>query len=134
MRAMAVLISLLAFPAVEDITGAVSEQYTLRVWLIGLVVLVSLVTCFWQPRSKWERLPWMLLVLLGMIGLILPTWIYLQVRPFASEIMGVPIGIGLGVLLNGTGHLLVAVVSFLQLKIFSRTMTKNAEAPASTFL
>jgi hypothetical protein len=115
MRAIAVFISLLAFPAIEDITGLVREQYTLRVWLIALVVVVTLLSGFWHPRGKWQRLPWILMVILGLIGLILPTWIYLQVRSFASEIMGVPIGIGLGVLLNGVGHLLVTVVSLLQL-------------------
>lgn len=119
-RGFAVLISLLAFPAIEDITGPVREQYTLRVWLIALVVVVALLSGFWHPAGKRQRLPWILLALLGLIGLALPTWMYMQVRPFASQIMGVPIGTGLGVLLNGLGHLLVMIVSLLQIRAIKR--------------
>jgi hypothetical protein len=115
MRALAVAISLLAFPAIEDITGSVREQYILRVILIGVVVLAALLSGFWSPAAKRKRLPWVLLAALGVIGALLPTWIYLVVRPFASEIMGVSIGIGLGVWLSGVGHLLVTAVSLMQI-------------------
>jgi hypothetical protein len=122
MRGLAVLVSLLAFPAIEDITGPVREQYTLRVLLIVLVFVVALLSAFWHPKGKLQRLPWMLLALLGLLGLLLPSWIYLQVRPFASQIMGVPIGVGVGVLLNGIGHLLVVTVSLLQLASSGRSL------------
>jgi hypothetical protein len=122
MRAIAVLISLLAFPAIEDISGPVREQYTLRVVLIGVVVLVAVLSGFWRPTGKRKRLPWLLLALLGLIGAFLPTWIYLIVRPFASQIMGVPISIGVGVLLNGVGHLLVTAVSLFQISTTSRSL------------
>ncbi len=122
MRVVGVMTSLLAFPAIEDISGAVREQYVLRVLLIGLVVLVGLLSGFWHPTGKRKRLPWLLLALLGLIGAILPTWIYMTVRPFAAQIMGVPIGIGLGVLLNGVGHLLVTAVSLLQISAISRSL------------
>jgi hypothetical protein len=120
LRGFALLISLLAFPAIEDITGPVREQYTLRVWLIALVVVVALLSGFWHPTGKRKRLPWILLALLGLIGLLLPTWMYMQVRPFASQMMGVPIGVGLGVPLNGLGHLLVTIVSLLQVQTVNR--------------
>ena len=55
--------------------------------------------------------PWILLALLGLLGFLLPTWIFMVVRPFASQIMGVPVGIGVGVILNGVGHLLVTAAS-----------------------
>lgn len=122
MRALGILISLLTFPAIEDITGPVREQYTLRVWLIALVLAAAMLSAFWQPQGKWQRLPWVLLALLGLIGLLLPSWIYLQVRPFASQIMGVPIGVGVGVLLNGVGHIMVVIVSLLQLASTSRSL------------
>jgi hypothetical protein len=122
MRIIAVTISLLAFPAIEDISGPVSEQYMLRVLLIGVVVLVALLCGFWHPTGKRKRLPWLLLALLGLIGAFLPTWIYMIVRPFASQIMGVPIGIGVGVLLNGVGHILVTVVSLFQISTTTATL------------
>lgn len=121
MRLIAILISLLAFPAIEDISGPVREQYLLRVVMIGVVVLVAVLSGFWHPTGKRERLPWILLALLGLTGAILPTWIYMMVRPFASQIMGVPIGIGVGVLLNGVGHLLVTGVSLFQISTITRS-------------
>jgi hypothetical protein len=122
MRGLGVLISLLAFPAIEDISGPVREQYMLRIWLIALVILTALLSAFWHPQNKLKRLPWILLASLGVIGLLLPSWIYLQVRPLASQIMGVPIGVGVGVLLNGIGHLLVVIVSLMQLAGSERSL------------
>ena len=67
--------------------------------------------------------PWILLALLGIIGAFLPTWIYMIVRPFASQIMGVPIGIGVGVMLNGVGHLLITGISLLQISAINRSIS-----------
>lgn len=125
MRIIGVTISLLAFPAIEDITGGVREQYVLRVLLIGVVFLVALLSGFWRPAGKKKRLPWILLSLLGIIGLLLPSWIYSIVRPFASEIMGVPIGFGVGVILNGVGHLLVTGISLFQIAAIDRPISKS---------
>jgi hypothetical protein len=122
MRIIAVIISLLAFPAIEDISGPVREQYVLRVVLIGMVAVVAVLSGFWRPTGKRQRLPWMLLALLGLTGAFLPTWIYMIVRPFASQIMGVPIGIGVGVLLNGVGHLLVTAVSLFQISTTTHSL------------
>ncbi len=122
MRVIAVVISLLSFPAIEDITGAVREQYVLRVVLIGVVVLVAVLSGFWRPTGKQKRMPWLLLALLGLTGAFLPTWMYMIVRPFASQIMGVPIGIGVGVILNGVGHLLVTAVSLFQISTTTHSL------------
>ena len=51
-RALAVLVSLLAFPAIEDITGPVREQYTLRVILIAMVAIVALLSGIWRPSAR----------------------------------------------------------------------------------
>ncbi len=125
-RIIAILISILAFPAIEDISGPVREQYVLRVLLIGLVMLVSLLTAFWHPTGRGMRLPWFMLALLGLVGAFLPTWIYLIVRPFAAEIMGVPIGIGVGVWLNGVGHLLVTAVSLVEIRAIKRSLPQKS--------
>jgi len=121
-RVLAVLISLLAFPAVEDITGPVREQYILRVVLIGFVVLVAFLSGFWRPSAKQKLAPWIVLALLGITGAMLPTWIYLVVRPFVGQIFGVPIGVGLGVWLSCVGHLLVMVVSLIQISTTARSV------------
>ncbi len=122
-RGVAVLISLLAFPAIEDITGTVREQYVLRVVLVGVVILAALLSGFWSPSAKQKRLPWILLAALGIIGLLLPTWIYLVVRPFASQIIGLSIGVGLGVWLSGMGHLLVIVASLKHISTTSHDVS-----------
>jgi hypothetical protein len=122
-RALAVLVSLLAFPAVEDITGAAREQYMLRVVLIGCVIAVSLVSGFWHPREGWDRLPWILLIFLGATGAALPAWLFLQVQPFLSRILGVPVGAGIGFWLNLVGNVLVAAVGLLQMPMGGRTAT-----------
>lgn len=104
LRGVAVLVSLLAFPAVADITGPVREQYVLRAALVALVALVALLSGVVRP-PRW--LTWALMALIALAGALLPTWIYLTIRPFVSEVVGVPIGVGLGVWLNGVGHVLV---------------------------
>ncbi len=121
-RMLAVVVSLLAFPAVEDITGPVQEQYLLRAALVGLVVVTAIASGFWRPHGKLVMLPWALMVVLALIGLILPTWIYFQIRPYTSQIIGVSIGIGLGVWLNGIGNLLIAAISSIEIAVTSRSL------------
>ncbi len=114
MRALAVAVSLLAFPAIEDITNAdstVREQYYLRVVLIVVVGFVALVSGFWRSQGKWRNVPWFLMAVVSMLGFVLPTWQYMQIRPYTSQVMDVTIGIGLGVWLNGAGFLAIFAVS-----------------------
>jgi hypothetical protein len=113
-RALAVFVSLLAVPAVEDISGPVREQYTLRVVLIGVVVIVALLSGFWRPEGAWRRLPWLLIAFLGLIGAVLPSWLYLQVQPFLSDILGVPVRAGIGLWLNVLGNALIVITSLSQ--------------------
>jgi len=117
MRGLAVLVSLLAFPAIEDLLGVSREQYTGRVYLIGLVLAVALLSGLVGPglaaRRPW--LPWLLLALLGLLGAIAPAWMYAQVAPYVSQVIGLPLGIGWGVWLNAGGHLLVTAVAVWQL-------------------
>ena len=116
-RGLAVLVSLLAFPALEDLLGAAREQYTGRVYLIGLVLAVALLSGLVGPALAGQRpwLPWLLLALLGLAGAIAPTWMYGQIAPYVSGVIGMPVGIGWGVGLNLGGHLLVTAVAFWQL-------------------
>jgi hypothetical protein len=113
-RALAVFVSLLAVPAVEDISGPVREQYILRVVLIGVVILVALLSGFWQPVGGWRRLPWLLITALALISALLPSWLYLQVQPFLSDILGVPLSAGLGLWLNVLGNALIVITTLSQ--------------------
>lgn len=104
-RGLAVLVALLAFPAVEDIMGPVREQYVLRAMLVALTTVTALLSGFWRAAG---RLPWALMAVLALAGAVLPTWQYLAVRPYISDVIGAPLGIGLGVWLNLLGQILVA--------------------------
>lgn len=114
-RALAVFVSLLAFPAIEDISGLVRDQYMLRVVLIGVVIAAALLSGFWRPKGRWQRLPWILLAALGVLGALLPSWLYFQVQPFLSELLGVPVGAGMGFWLNVVGNTLIVVLSLYQM-------------------
>ena len=124
-RGLAVLVSLLAFPAIEDISGPVREQYVLRVVLIGLVIVVALLSGFWRPKGAWRTLPWIALAVLGVLGAALPAWMFLQVQPFLSDILGVPVSADIGFWLNVVGNTVVAATSLFQLA------TINRAAPAA---
>ncbi len=111
MRAVAVLIAMLAFPALEVILYEGSDQWLGRLIMILAVAITALLV------SRLQRLPnglgfvvargLTLIVALG--GLVLPTWAYLEVRPAVAELFSGAVGIGPGLWLNGIGHLLVAL-------------------------
>ena len=119
MRGLALLVSLLAFPAYEDLMGDYRSEYLLRVALIGLVGLtIVLATLFGKKLvAKWAWLPWVLLAILGVIGATLPLWYYVsQVQPYVSGVLGVSVGVGWGLILNTVGCLGITAVSLWQLK------------------
>lgn len=118
MRGVAVAVSLLAFPAIEDITGATQSEYMSRLAAIGVVGLMGLVAAIasryrgnvWVGRSLFGGM-----ALLGLIGFYLPLSAYLEVQPVVSDWMGRPIGIGVGVWLNSAGQLGITAVSLFAL-------------------
>lgn len=122
LRGLAILVSLLAFPAVADITGPVREQYTMRVIWIGLVGALALFAGFWRPRERWRLLPWLFMGVLGAIGLLLPTWMFGQIRPFLTDLFGWQVTAGMGLWLNGLGHGLVLLISLLHLSERQRSV------------
>ncbi|NKQ37857.1 MAG: hypothetical protein HF973_19880 [Chloroflexi bacterium] len=119
MRGLAAALALLDFPALEDLLGPVRAEYLPRVGWIGLTLVwaavVSLASWRWRERPWAAKLTWLLLLLLGLMGAIIPTQVYLEVRPFVANLLGMPLGIGPGVWLNAAGHLLVAIISGVQL-------------------
>ena len=115
MRGAAVGISLLAFPAWEDFRGPAQVEYLPRIWLIGAVVISVLIAAGWGLRPFPVALPWFLIAVVGIFGLVLPTWITVMVRPVVAQSLQMSVGIGVGVWLNGVGHLLMTAVSLKKL-------------------
>ncbi len=113
-RAAAAAVSLLAFPAIEDITGPVWREYVVRVAGIGLVTAVSLLTGLFHRRQH-TVVVWGLMIGLGLLGAVMPLWVYFQARPAVETLMGQSLGVGWGLWLNGAGHLLAAAVCLWQL-------------------
>jgi hypothetical protein len=119
MRGLALLVSLLAFPAYEDLMGASRSEYLLRVALIGLVGLTIILAALFGKKlvANWAWLPWILLAVLGLVGAALPLWYYVsQVQPYVSNVFGVPVGVGWGLILYTAGCLGITAVSLWQLR------------------
>ena len=116
-RGVAVAVSLLAFPALEDLMGPARSEYLSRVAGIGLVVVVAMLLLLLgrHERPLLRSMSWGLMAVAGVIGLVWPTLIYWEVRPFASELMRVPLGYGPGFWLNLFGHALIFVLALSQL-------------------
>ncbi|MCP4422286.1 MAG: hypothetical protein GY805_37230 [Chloroflexi bacterium] len=124
-RATAVGVSLLAFPALEDLIGPSKSDYFSRLAGIGVVVVVAVLLALWggqkqllqqtQDRLFLLWLGWVGMGVASLVGLILPTLIYLEVRPFASQIMRFELGYGPGFWLNLVGHAAVLLFVVYQL-------------------
>lgn len=102
-RGLAILVSLLAFPSIDAIRREPSSEWALRLGLIALVALLSVAMIWLGQRfpRKWG------MILVALVGLAIPSWAYLAVRPGVADLIQTPIGIGLGVWLNLLGHLLI---------------------------
>ncbi len=117
-RGTAAAVSLLAFPALEDITDPTSwRDYVSRVVAIGLVLAVAgLLTLLGGQKRPWlAPVSRALMIVAGLVGLILPTLIYGEVRPFASDLMRLELGYGPGFWLNLGGHTAVVLLAGWQL-------------------
>ncbi|MBK8906129.1 MAG: hypothetical protein IPM53_33430 [Anaerolineaceae bacterium] len=112
-RGTAVAVSLLAFPALEDLAGPSQREYLFRVVGIILVVVVAgLLKLFGGAKRPW--LPIVsraLMIVAGLVGLIWPTLIYLEVRPYASGLMRLELSYGPGFWLNVVGHTAVVLLA-----------------------
>ncbi|MCP4361873.1 MAG: hypothetical protein GY796_28000 [Chloroflexi bacterium] len=114
MRGLGVVISLLAFPAWEDIIGPARPDYMVRVQWIGLVVVAAVIVSIFgwtvkRPVREWVC--WASLAGLGLVGAIQPIRVYLQIQPNISQLLGIKVGFGWGIVLNGVGHLMITGIS-----------------------
>lgn len=108
-RALALATALLAFPALEAILDEPAGAWRLRLLGVGLVAAaVGLSPGLRRLPPAWRAAGG---CAVGLVGVLLPTWAYLALRPVAAELLRAPVGIGPGVYLNGVGHLLLAGVA-----------------------
>jgi hypothetical protein len=118
-RGLALLISLLAFPALEDLRSATQQEYTPRVLWIALIFAMAIGVSFlgwrWGKRLWLNKLTWLLILIISLLGAFMPTWVYWQVKSAFAPILGTSVGIGWGVWLNGVGQLFIASMSLRQL-------------------
>jgi hypothetical protein len=112
-RGVAVLVSLLAFPAVEAVRFEPADQWLLRIGLVGLVGVTAVLSGVMDRLP--QRIRPLLLLVLAVAGLVLPSWAYLAVRPVIAELFRTDVGIGPGLLLHIAGNLLVVVTGLLSL-------------------
>lgn len=116
LRGVAAAVSLLAFPAWEDLMGPARAEYTPRLWMIGVVLLAGLAAAFFSQRRLLARrlygsLPWLLMAVAGVLGLALPLWLFFEIRPFLENLVGSPMRAGVGLWLHAAGCLLVILSS-----------------------
>jgi hypothetical protein len=114
MRGLAFVVSLLVFPALEAIRFEPASEWLLRLGWIGLVG-VSAVLAGSLGRLG-QRGPVVILLLLALIGLVLPTWAYVEMRPVIAELFRTDVGVGPGLVLHIGGNLLVMVAAVLLLR------------------
>lgn len=107
MRGMAVLVSFLAFPAVEAIRFEPSSEWLLRLGMVGLVGVTAVLSSFLDRLPG--MLPPLLLLLFGLLNLVLPTWAYFSMRPVIADLFQTAVGIGPGLLLHILGNVMVVM-------------------------
>lgn len=108
-RAIAVALSLLAFPALEALGDPDPSEWLWRLLFIALVAVVAALTPWLSRRPAWLR--WAGAALVALAGALLPAWAYLAVRPLYAALLHEEIGVGPGVWLNLAGHLLALAVA-----------------------
>lgn len=120
MRGLALLVALLAFPAIEAIRDEPADQWLLRIGLIGGIVFVAFLIPLLRrlPSRKLKILSWSGICLLALLGLALPIWAYLSFLPAISELIGQKVGIGPGVWLNIGGNLSVVLTALYFLSLW----------------
>ncbi len=108
-RGLAVAVAFLALPSIEVILDEPVSEWLLRLLMVLCVLALAVISPLFKrlaPGSV-ETGSWVLILLLGLIGLIFPTWIYASLRDLIGDLLQTAIGIGPGVWLNAAGHLLL---------------------------
>lgn len=110
-RALAVLVGLLAFPAVAAITTEPRSEWLARMIGVSLVFGVSLAATLYAHYRQGTRWVWWMVLIMSWLGFVLPLWQYAVVQPVVAEALRQPVGIGLGLWLNSAGFLLISLAA-----------------------
>lgn len=113
-RGLAVLVSLIAFPAVAAITMEPRSEWLARILGIAVVVLAALGVPL-LARAGSGRWAWWGVLMLSLLGFVVPLWHYAQAQMVVEAFLRRPVGIGLGVWLNSLGFLLISLVAVIVL-------------------
>ena len=127
-RALAVVVSLLAFPALEAIRFEPADQWLLRLVMISFVLVVAILSSFLGrlPARTAGLIQWSTMLILGLAGALLPAWAFLAMRPVIAQLFFTRVGFGPGFWLNSAGHLTVAAVSLICLSSILRVRDYSA--------
>lgn len=122
MRIVAVFVSMLALPAIEVVRFEPLDQWLVRLLAVVLVVGGALAVAPIDPGLGMKPRVYAAagMVCLATIGAILPTWVYLSVRPAAEQVIGVNVGFGPGFWLNLGGNLIVVAAGLLYLNYLNQ--------------
>ena len=119
-RGLAIVLALLAFPAVAAIQLEPQREWLARLLMITLVVGVVALGSLYNARMIRSSWPWLVMAIVAVIGAALPTLQYLTVRPVVESAMQRDIGIGPGVWLNIAGCLIAAAVCLVEFAAIRR--------------
>lgn len=112
-RFMGVSLSFLAFPAIEAL-GTENEEWLWRVLMIGAVLVLSVASPY-LGRIDQRRI-WPVIGTLALIGAVLPSWLFFEIRAAFSTVYRQQLGIGIGFWLNFGGQLLLVLLSLGMLR------------------
>jgi hypothetical protein len=108
-RGLAILIALLAFPAIESLR--LDPRYVYQKRLLGILLVMGAATAVpWAKRFP-DWLQTVLLIGVGVVGAVWPLWSYLAARPIVAEWLGATLAIGIGVWGNLAGHMASALAA-----------------------
>lgn len=132
-RLLAVLVSLLALPAVAVVMLEPRSEWAMRLALIALVAGAVLWSSFAAARGGHERSYRFMIGATALLAVILPIRQYVAVLPVVESILQRPVGIGAGLWLNTVGFLLVLAAAVLELwSLFHRGQRKQKDGHVST--
>lgn len=113
-RAIGAGLSFLVFPAIEAL-GTEAQEWLWRVLMIGAVLLLAVAAPYLRRLA--DRGIWLAIGLLALLGAVLPSWVFLEVRTAFAAVLQQQPGIGIGFWLNLAGQLLLLMLSVWMLRV-----------------
>jgi hypothetical protein len=118
MRGLAILVACLALPSIDAIRFEPASEWLLRLILVASVAILALLSGL---LSKLPDLPfWLLMGMAALLGLLLPLWAYVVVRPAVAELWQRPVAFGPGIWLNSAGNLAIILLATLEIYLNRR--------------